>query len=331
MRSAKQNLDLPKAKIYTNIKERKIMKSVIITGATGMIGSHVAKLLLDQGVNVTAIIRPMSEKMRNLDHYGEGKLTVVECSLWDLPTLRDKLGWEHDTFFHFGWGYTFGTGRNDAPKQEANIKACLDAVHLAYEAGCKTFIGAGSQAEFGIVSGKLSDELPKDPITGYGIAKLAASKLSALECRNLGMRQNWGRILSCYGPGDNDYTMVMSAVRSMLRGERMQFTPAEQVWDYIFAEDCARAFISIAESGIDQKAYTIGSGEERLLKDYIYAIRDAVDPTLDVGIGEREYNENQVMHLVADITEITADTGFVPQVSFEEGIRRTVEWARENP
>ena len=182
------------------------MKSAIVTGATGMIGSHVVNLLLEQGVNVTAIIRPMSEKMRNLKSLDinspvdkvRGKLQIVECSLWELPSLRDKLGWEHDVLFHFGWGYTFGTGRNDAPKQEENIKAAIDAVHLAYEAGCKTFVGAGSQAEFGITESKLSDDLPKDPVTGYGIAKLAACKLTQLECKNLGMKHNWGRILSCY-------------------------------------------------------------------------------------------------------------------------------------
>lgn len=309
------------------------MENVIITGATGMIGMHVAKLLLEQGVNVTAVVRPMSEKMRNIESLmnEKGKLSIVECNLSELRSLRDKLGWEHDTFFHFGWGFTFGTGRNDASKQEANIRAAIDAVHLAYETGCKTFVGAGSQAEFGIVSGVLSDELPKDPITGYGIAKLAAGRLTSLECKNLGMKHVWGRILSCYGPGDNDYTMVMSAIRTMLKGERMQFTPAEQVWDYIFAEDCAKAFAAIAEKGVDQKCYTIGSGDQRLLREYIYAIRDAIDPTLDVGIGEREYNENQVMHLVADITDLVADTGYKPETDFETGIRKTVEWARQNP
>ena len=322
------------------------MENVIITGATGMIGAHVAKVLMERGVNVTAIIRPMSEKIDNLKWAEEkasianfedpnnnaevGKLQVVECNLWELPSLRDKLGWEHDTFFHFGWGYTFGTGRNDAPKQEANIKACLDAVHLAYEAGCKAFIGAGSQAEFGHVSGKISDSLSKNPVTGYGIAKLAACRLSALECQNLGMKQNWGRILSCYGPGDNDYAMVMAAVKAMLRGERMKFSPGEQVWDYIYAEDCAKAFVAIVEKGENMKAYTIGSGEHRLLKEYIYAIRDAVDPSLEVGIGEREYNQDQVMHLVADITDLVNDTGYKPETSFEDGIKKTIEWAKNS-
>ena len=323
------------------------MKNAIITGATGMIGAHVAKILMEKGVNVTAIIRPMSEKMKNLEwaereagvaglgdneNSGEiGKLQVVECGLWDLPTLRDKLGWEHDTLFHFGWGFTFGPGRNDAAKQESNVRAAIDAVHLAYEAGCKAFVGAGSQAEFGIFDGTLSDNVPKNPVTGYGIAKLAAGRLTALECRNLGMKHNWARILSCYGPGDNDYTMVMSAIRGMLKGERMQFTPAEQVWDYIYAEDCAKAFVAIAEKGVDQKSYMIGSGTNMLLKDYIYAIRDAVDPELEVGIGEREYNPDQVMHLVADRFDLVNDTGYKPTTPFAEGIRKTVEWAKENP
>ena len=313
------------------------MENVIITGATGMIGSHVAKILIDNGINVTAIIRPMSEKISNLkdahdisEQDGKGRLQLVECSIDELPSLRDKLGWEHDTFFHFVWEHTYGPGKYDASKQEANIKATIDAVHLAYESGCKTFVGCGSHDEFGIISGKLSDELPKDPISGYGIAKLAANRLSALECRNLGMRHCWGRVLSCYGPGDNDKTMVMSAVKTMLRGDKMQFTPAEQIWDYLYSEDCAKAFIAIAEKGIDQKSYTIGSGEQRLLREYIYAIRDAIDPNLEVGIGERDYGPNQVMLLSADINELTADTGFVPETSFEDGIRKTIESVRQS-
>ena len=321
------------------------MKDVIITGATGMIGSEVTRQLLRQGVNVTAIIRPMSENLEYLEELVEqdkiemdkirteterehGTLRLIDCDLSELRTLRDKLGWEHDAFFHFGWAHTFGPGRNDASKQAVNITATVDAVHLAYETGCKSFVGAGTQAEFGIVSGKLTDELPKDPRTGFGIAKLAACRLSQLECENLGIRHVWGRILSCYGPGDNKSTMIMSAIKAMLQGEHMAFTPAQQTWDYIYVEDLARAFIALASSGKDQTCYTIGSGESRPLSDYIYAIRDAIDPTIDVGIGEKDYDTNQTMYLEADITELVADTGFLPQIGFEDGIRRTIDWVK---
>ena len=66
----------------------------------------------------------------------------------------------------------------------------------------------------------------------------------------------------------------------------------------------------------------------RPLREYIEVIRDTVNPLAEVGIGEREYNEGQVMYLCADIDELTKDTGFVPATSFEEGIKITVDWTR---
>ena len=136
--------------------------------------------------------------------------------------------------------------------------------------------------------------------------------------------------MSLYGPFDGQYTMVMSGIYKMLRGERPQYTKGDQVWDYIYSKDAARAFRLVAEKGKDGSIYCFGTGKPRLLKDYILAIRDAVNPELEVGLGELPYYPNQVMHLEADISNLTEDTGFVPQYSFEEGIRETVEWARSN-
>lgn len=67
----------------------------------------------------------------------------------------------------------------------------------------------------------------------------------------------------------------------------------------------------------------------RPLREYILAIRDAVDPKASIGLGEVPYPEGQVMYLQADIETLTKDTGFVPEVSFEEGIQRTVQWCRK--
>lgn len=300
------------------------MKKVIVTGATGMIGSSMIEQMIKDDIYVTAVVRPNSKKIGNLvkdDH-----ISVVECDINELSTLSDKLDKDYDTFYHFAWDGTYGDSRNDALLQELNIHNTLIAVETAHKLGCKVFVGAGSQAEFGFVQGKLSDNIPKNPVTGYGIAKYTAGRLSAVMCERLGMRQSWGRIVSTYGPGDNTYTMVMSSIISMLNGERMSFTKGEQIWDYVYGGDCSRAFYLIGKYGKHGKAYTIGSGKTRQLKDYICAIRDVVNPSLEVGIGERDYYENQVMELRADISELTQDTGFVPEVEFEDGIRKTVEW-----
>ena len=192
------------------------------------------------------------------------------------------------------------------------------------------FVGAGSQSEFGHVEGVLHPDLPCKPDNGYGIAKLAAGELSRLECQRLGIRHIWCRIISLYGQFDGSYTMVRSAIQKLLAGERPQFTRGDQLWDYIYSKDAARAFRLAAERGKDGAIYCVGTGKPRLLREYIYAIRDAIDSDLEIGLGELDYYPNQVMHLEADITNLTEDTGFVPVYSFEQGIRETIEWEKKN-
>ena len=85
----------------------------------------------------------------------------------------------------------------------------------------------------------------------------------------------------------------------------------------------------MGEKGKDKKIYCLGSGKERPLREYMEELRDAIDPSLPLGIGEREYSKNQVMKLVADISALTEDTGFVPDYSFSEGIKETIDWVRK--
>lgn len=302
------------------------MKKAIITGPTGAVGVSLIQELTANGITVTAVCRPGSKR---LDAIPKGPLVdIVECDVQNLQSLENKLPRDYDAFYHFAWDGTYGADRQDMPRQANNIGYTLDAVHLAQTLGCSVFLGAGSQSEFGHVTGILKPDLPCNPDNGYGIAKLAAGQFSRLECGKLGIRHVWCRILSLYGPYDGKHTMVMSGIYKMLAGERPQYTAGEQVWDYIYSKDAARAFRLAAEKGRDGAIYCFGSGQPRKLKDYILAIRDAVEPTLEIGIGELPYYPNQVMHLEADISSLTRDTGFVPQYSFEDGIKETVKWVR---
>lgn len=302
------------------------MNRVLVTGASGMVGATMIEQMLKDGIMVTAIIRPNSPKRRNLPDY-DG-LTIIECDISDLLTLKGNLEKDYDTFYHFAWDGTYGSSRDDAYLQSRNIKNTLDAVELANSAGCKTFIGAGSQAEFGPISGEITDEKPKNPVTGYGIAKYAACKLSKLHCETYGIRHSWGRIVSTYGPKDNSYTMIMSSIIGMIKGERLTFTKGDQVWDYLYSGDCAKAFYLIGKSGKHGKAYTIGSGKTRRLSEFIQIMRDTINPNLEIGLGERDYYPNQVMELFADIQELSEDTGFIPEVDYEQGIEKTINWYR---
>ena len=221
--------------------------------------------------------------------------------------------------------------RNDVDIQLDNIKTSVDAVRAAAELGCKAFLGAGSQAEYGRVKDgtKLSPNTPCNPENGYGIAKLAAGQLTRIEAAKLGIKHIWVRILSTFGPFDGSQTMVMSGIAKMAAGQKASYTKGEQMWDYLYCKDAANAFYLAATKGKDKSVYTIGSGNVRPLSEYITAIRDAVDPALDIGFGEVDYYPGQVMYLCADISSLTEDTGFAPKYTFEEGIRETVKWFKE--
>lgn len=303
------------------------MKRALITGPTGAVGISLIEELIAHGISVTAVCRPTSKRLPSVPRHP--LVEIVECGVDNLLSLSEKLACKYDAFFHFAWDGTYGATRQDMELQARNILYTLDAARLAGALGCGVFVGAGSQSEFGHVDGVLSPDLPCNPDNGYGIAKLAAGRMSRILCSQLGVHHEWCRIVSLYGPYDGAQTMVMSGIYRMLRGERPQYTKGDQVWDYIYSRDAARAFRLVAEKGKDGSVYCFGTGKPRLLRDYILAIRDAIDPSLEIGMGELPYYPNQVMHLEADITNLTEDTGFVPRYSFEDGIRETVDWAKE--
>ncbi|MCM1495704.1 MAG: NAD(P)-dependent oxidoreductase [Bacteroides sp.] len=304
------------------------MRKVILTGGTGMLGLALIQLFIQKKIEVLVIVRPDSKRRNALPV--SDYVTVIECDLSNLLAIKEQLPDTYDAFFHFAWDGTFGEARNDMYLQNRNVKAALDAVELAKAAGCTVFLGAGSQAEYGRVDGiKLGPDTPTKPETGYGIGKLCAGQMSRILCQQMGMKHIWVRILSTYGPHDGLHTMVMSGIIKMLNQERPQYTKGEQMWDYLYCEDAARAFYLAAERGMDGSVYCIGSGQVRPLAEYITVIRDAINPGIEIGFGEIPYYDKQVMYLCADIENLQRDTGFQPEVSFEEGIRRTVQWYKE--
>lgn len=300
---------------------------VIITGASSPLGRALIDELLMHDIEVLAICRKNSERMKHIPE--DKKIKVVECSLNELS----ELSWEgnYDVFYHFAWSSTAGNAARDVIEAHVdNIKYTLDAVDLAKRLGCRRFIGSGSQAEYGRVNVKLNAEVPTNPESAYGMAKLCAGQMSRLKCEQLGMEHIWTRILSVYGPYDSDKTLVMSVVKNLLLGNRVSCTKGEQIWDLIYSKDAAKALYLLGKKGIPGKTYCIGSGIKKTIREYIEDIRDMINPGAEIGFGDIKYSEKQVMYLVADIRELMKDTGFVAECSFEESVKEIIDFVINN-
>lgn len=282
--------------------------------------------LTGRGIEVAVLCRRGSARAANISEHP--LIKKVECSLADMNEL-DMGDEKYDMFFHLAWDGTTGATRNDMYLQNNNVRYTLDAVNLAERLGCSVFVGTGSQAEFGRVEGKLNSKTPTFPENGYGMAKLCAGHMSREVCREKGIKHIWVRILSVYGPYDGDRSLIASAIKKLFDGEKPSFTAGEQMWDYMYSGDTARAMVELALGGKDGGVYCLGSGDARPLREYIEILRDTIDHKAELGFGDIPYAENQVMYLCADTSELKADVGFESRVGFEEGIRKTVEWYKK--
>lgn len=302
------------------------MNGVVITGPTGAIGIALIEKCIAEKIKVLAICRKGSCRIDRIPKSSFVK--ILECDLNQLNSLQYVTDDKFDVFYHFAWAATIGQDRNNMQLQLDNIKYSLDAVQLAKRLGCHTFVGAGSQAEYGRYEGKLNSMVPTFPENGYGMAKLCAGQMTRVECQQQGIRHIWTRILSVYGPYDSEQTMISKTIKALLNGEKPSVTLGEQKWDYLYSGDAASAMLLLGEKGKDGKIYCVGSGNVLPLRQYIEMIRDRVDGELEIGFGDIPYGDKQVMYLCADISQLAEDTGFKVETSFDLGIKNTIEWIK---
>lgn len=315
------------------------MTNIFITGPTGAIGMALMRECIQQNINCYVLVRPDSLRKRIIPN--ADNIHIIECDISAIDDMDISAFPAIDIFYHLAWNGTTGADRNDAVMQYKNIDYTLDAVRLAQRLGCKCFVGAGSQAEYGRTSVKLSGDTPVNPEIMYGKAKLEAGIKSRELCRDLGIRHIWTRILSVYGPYDNPHSLVSSTITKLIQDSELAFTPGEQDWDFIYCDDAARALLLLGEKGTDGKVYPIGAGTTQKISNYIRilaeiyceciggVIGDAekcqyIINRVEEAIGKTDYSANQVMYLCADIDELKKDTGFEIKTQFEEGIRNTI-------
>lgn len=299
----------------------------LVTGATGFVGSYLTEALVRGGEEVAVLCRQGSDLWRLRDVLP--RVTVV-CGDFTEPEGAEAeiRGFAPDTIFHLAWHGVEGAHRADDAHIDKNLLGSVALLRLAARVGCRTFVGLGSQAEYGPQPDVLNEGAPTEPTTTYGVAKLCTYLLGRHLAASSGMRFVWLRLFSSYGPKDNPGWLIPYLVRALSRGERPALTPGEQRWDYIYVEDAAEAVYAAAASEGAEGLFNLGSGRAHRLREVVEQVRDLIDPALPLGFGGRDYAPDQVMHLQADITRLTEATGWRPKTPLADGLRRTVEWFR---
>lgn len=298
---------------------------VVLTGATGFMGRAVTADLLQHGHQVAALVRPDSkvEKLEN-----EAAVTRIAYTSLLSPAVVDALAqWAPDAMIHLAWKGVGSGERSGAHHFTENLPFTLDSIVLAQQAGCRQWIGTGSQAEYGPANRKLSEEDTCHPVTAYGKAKLATGIAALGLCEALHIRGAWGRVFSVYGPGDHPQTFISYLLHCFARQQVPALSSCNQRWDYLYLTDAAAAITSLMAqpcTGI----YNIGSGATVALREVVESIKTQMGAKTFAGYGAKP--DGQLIHLEADITRLQDATGWRPKTLLAEGLARTIQSHQKN-
>jgi len=295
-------------------------KKVIITGANGFLGNRLAEAFINQGITVYALDCIENSYL----HHELLKFRKCDIEKNVLP-FDDELK-NADVLFHFAWNGVHSDYRNDYERQIKNIPSLINVLSFAQNLNVSKIIIPGSASEYAASEMPITGNNTPGAIDGYGAVKAACHVIASAWSIQNKLPLIWVVPSSIYGPGRNDNNALTYAIKALLKGEKPTFTALEQRWDYIYIDDFINALVFIDEKGIVGKNYALGYGSARELRKYITVIRDSIDPALPLGIGERPYKSGKPDNSEMDISELQKDTGFKPEVSFEEGIKKTIEW-----
>ena len=273
------------------------------------------------------MLRPWGSRIRLQDCLH--KVRPLYADLADAELLRQVIEQQPiDAVAHLAWFGVTAKFRNNPLQISQNVVSTLAIWEAAKAAGCKVWVGLGSQAEYGACTGILREDIFPRPVTAYGVAKLAAGLTTAKMSELAGIRHVWLRLLSAYGPGDDGRHMLPSVIVDLLRQKKPALTQGDQVWDYLYVEDAAKAICAVLEQEVTG-IFNLGSGTTVTIRGIVEQIRDMIDPSLPIGFGEIPYQSDQVMHLEADITRLTNATGWRPRIDLKCGLGKTIEWHRQ--
>jgi UDP-glucose 4-epimerase len=291
---------------------------VVVTGSSGFLGSWICRVLAERH-EVTALVRPSSDiyRLQGIDGL---RIERRESADWAAFISAAKP----DALVLADWWGVGNQDRNDE-RQSDNIERMERLAVAARDAGVGLVIGVGSQAELGPVSNRITEDLPDNPTTKYGEAKVAARKAAQQVLEGSATRFAWLRIFSTYGPSDTDTWLIPQLIDTLTKGEVMDLTKGEQEWSYLHAFDLARAFEAVIDNETMSGVINVGNPKTIILKDAIHIIADKLSAQHLLGFGNMDYRPDQVMKLEPACESLTA-IGWKPIVSFENGSAQTIQW-----
>ena len=307
----------------------------LVTGVAGFVGLHLAESLTRKGYEVIGVdcftdYYPRNIKEANLTTLLANKLfTLVEANLLDVD-LIDLLDGV-DYVFHeaaqagvrASWGDDFQVYTKN------NVLATQRLLEAAKDTEIKKFVYASSSSIYGDAQlYPTTEDMTPEPISPYGVTKLAGEHLCMLYWKNFRVPIIALRYFTVYGPRQRPDMAFSKFIKAILEENEITiYGDGEQTRDFTFVSDAVEANLLAMKSDVAGEVFNIGGGSRITVNGVVKLLEEIIGN--DTKIKYIDKQKGDVKHTAADITKARQELGYEPNVKLRKGLKLQVEWMEE--
>lgn len=306
-------------------------RRVLVTGATGFVGSHVVRQLLASGAHVTAMSSSVSttDPARLVDVISD--IEMVGGDVCDVSSLTQVVAVSRPEFVahlaaftHVGRSF-YRVDDNIQTNVQGTVNL-LQALHGEFER--LAYVGSGDV--YGDVEAPFHEDQPVAPVSPYAVSKYAAERF----CRMFHQAYDWPivclRPFNTFGPWQSVDRIVPELIVAGIEGRSLPMTGGEQTREFTHVDDVARAIVtSLLAPGVDGAVLNVCRGEEVSMRALALRIADLVGGSIEPDFGALEYRPNEIWRMVGDGGRARQMLGWEPLYTLDVGLAHTVEWYRD--
>jgi UDP-glucose 4-epimerase len=303
----------------------------LVTGGAGFIGSHLVDALVARGTPVRVLDDISTGLLENLAHHGS-RIEFIKGSITDATAVADAMRGA-DVVFHLGALASVARSLENPPVSHA---ACatgtLIVLDEARKAGVKRVVYAASSSAYGGASdptGQKEDQ-PLCALSPYAAAKLAGEHYMQAFAACFSIETVRLRFFNIFGPrqrADSPYSGVIAIFTAIMSEDKPPTVHGDglQCRDFTYVGNAVQAMLKASEApGVSGKVFNVGTGRNITVLDLVAALNTILGKKLEPRFGPARGGDPRFS--LADIKRIKAELGYHPDVTFEEGLKRTLEW-----
>jgi len=303
---------------------------VLITGATGFIGSHLANRLVQEGFEVGILKRENSDVWRIKDLLD--KIVVYDVDLRDTPGIYKVVShFKPDVIFHLATYYAVEHQPQEIPSiVDTNVLGTINLLDASRESTVKLFVNTSSCFVYKESKNKLRESDDLNPLNLYALTKIQAEGACNFYAEKYGLKTVTFRLFPPYGPADHERRLIPYVIKSLLNGEKPKMTTGGQKWDFVYVFDIVNAYIkllTLPEFPQNHEIFNIGTENAISVRDVVSRVKEIIGTELEPEWGAIPHRKNEVWFTCADISKTENFLGWRPEVQIlEDGLELTVEW-----